>query len=261
MKTILISGASGGIGSALALAYAADSVHLILTARNEIKLKALAAQCEAKGAQVTIYADDLLNDSFVRWVKQLAQENCPDIVIANAGITSTIGPSDENESISAVTQVMQTNFLGVIRLVRPIVAKMQQQKQGQVAIISSIAAVVSLPQSPAYCASKAALNRYIESLALLLRPDNVRFTLVLPGFIKTALSDKLQCNKPLMITPDKAARKIKRAISKKKAMLIFPRALYYFSLLARCFPKWLVLKVLMAKQVATKDSYLGGDID
>ena len=255
-KTILITGATGGLGSALARAYADKYTCLILTGRDTKRLFALASECEVKGAKVMVHADDVTSQSFLTWLKGAVRQSLPDLVIASAGITSTTGIKGEAESLNAIEKVMDVNFKGVVRSITPVIDEMRKRKRGQIAIISSIAAIRALPQSPAHCASKAALKIYGESLRIFLKNDNIKLNIVLPGFVKTNMSDKLKGSKFFMVSAIKAANIIKAGLERDKPVIAFPKILYYLVRFLNCLPEKLTTAILLNMHVSTDQSYL-----
>jgi len=223
-KHIIISGASTGLGRELALSYAKPKITLGLIARDLEKLKAVATLCQQQGALVEILSCDLSCEfnKLKQWL-YIFQQNYPiDLVIANAGITASTSPQRQLESWQQTQKLIETNVLGVMSLIHPIVEWMQQQQAGQIAIISSIGAYYGMPVTPSYCASKSAIKTYAEGLRGLLYQDNIQVSIIYPGFIKTAMSDQFPAPKPFLMSAHKAAKIIKKGLNKRKKTIAFP---------------------------------------
>jgi len=222
-KTILITGASGGLGAALALRYASTQTMLILIARNKAKLTEIKDKCQAKGAQVINHIIDIQESEKVQTtIQQIDQQYPLDLVICNAGVSSNIGKNGEAESWDAICNVIDTNLYGVLATLNPLLTRMQQRKHGQIAIISSLAAYRGMPITPAYCASKAAVKSYGEALRGWLADDGIQVSVVSPGFVESEMSTQFPGDKPMMISAQKAADIIYRGLQKNKANISFP---------------------------------------
>jgi short-subunit dehydrogenase len=222
-KVILITGASGAIGEALAKTYARSGVTLGLLSRNKNKLENVAHLCEQQGALAITASIDVTNtERLQQWITDFNQQYPVDLLIANAGVTSSIGDQGEAESWDAISNVLDTNLYGVIASIYPLIESMRQRKSGQIAIISSLAAYRGLPITPAYCASKAGVKVYGEALRGWLAEEGIKVSVICPGFVKSAMSDQFSGDKPFMITADKAASIIRNGLKKNKARISFP---------------------------------------
>jgi short-subunit dehydrogenase len=221
-QTIVITGASAGIGKALAVSYAKKGVTLGLIARNQDKLAIVAELCQQQGASVEVGIIDVTDDELLKqWLIEFDKRHPVDLLIANAGVTSSI-VNGEVESWQQVKQMMQINFCGVINSIYPLITPMQQRKRGQIAIMSSVAAYCGMPISPTYCATKAAIKSYGESLRGWLQADGIAVSVICPGFVKTELSAQFRAPKLFMISADKAADAIQQGLAKNKALISFP---------------------------------------
>ncbi|HTZ80541.1 MAG TPA: SDR family NAD(P)-dependent oxidoreductase [Stellaceae bacterium] len=226
-RSILITGASAGIGAALARAYAGPGVTLILGGRNPERLAAVAAACRAAGAEVTSAAIDVTDAAaLAAWIAEADQRRPIDLVIANAGMTGGDAGDGNGESLADVQRIMGVNFGGVCNTLHPLIPALRQRQRGQLVLMSSLAALRGLPYSPAYCASKAALKAYGEALGAWLRADGIEVSIVLPGFVDTHLSRHVSGPKPLQITAERAALLIRRRLERGPAVIAFPFLLY-----------------------------------
>lgn len=222
-KIILITGASGGIGAALALRYACANTLLILIARNESKLLEIKNKCEEKSAEVILLPLDIRErDKLQRTVQEIDEQHPIDLVICNAGVTSSIGDNGEAEPWEDICNVIDTNLYGVLATLNPLLTNMQTRKRGQIGIISSLAAYRGMPITPAYCASKAAVKSYGEALRGWLKKDGIQVSVICPGFVESEMSTQFPGDTPLMISADKAADIIYKNLSKNKACISFP---------------------------------------
>lgn len=222
-RNILITGASAGIGAALALRYADENRRLILLARNEQKLINIKQQCEAKGAEVIYHSIDIRDTKALQMlISDLDQKHPIDLVICNAGITSSIGDNGEAESWDTICNVIDTNLYGVLATLNPLLSNMKQRKRGQIGIISSLGAYRGMPITPVYCASKAAIKSYGEALRGWLIEDNIKVSVICPGFVESELSAQFYGDKPMMMSATKAADIIYTGLDKNKANISFP---------------------------------------
>jgi short-subunit dehydrogenase len=244
-RSILITGASSGIGRALALVYARQGVSLFLIGRDRERLEDVAAAARAQGADVSLGQLDVRDqDAMAEWIKA-ADARCPfDLVIANAGITTGLAPGDIAEDPQAVRAIIGINLIGVLNTVEPLIAPMCGRGAGQIAFIGSIAGLRGLPYAPSYCATKAAVHAYSESLRGRIEASGVRVSLIIPGFVKTPLNDSIDAIKPLEMTGTEAALLIQRGLERGRAVIAFPRSLYLLARVSRILPIRLVDKVM-----------------
>jgi short-subunit dehydrogenase len=218
---ILITGASSGIGAALAVAYARPGAHLSLGGRNQDRLAAGAAQVAARGATSTVAAIDVRDSAGVAaWILH-ADERAPlDLVIANAGLYGgTHGGPETPEQTRAIFAV---NLDGVLNVVLPTVPRMTARGRGQIAIISSLAGYRGMPGAPAYSGSKAAVRAWGEGLRGDLLPQGVKLNVVMPGFIKSPMTDANRFPMPFLMSAEKAAAIIQRGLTADRARIAFP---------------------------------------
>jgi short-subunit dehydrogenase len=244
---ILITGASGAIGGALAREYAAPGVTLILQGRNMIGLETLARECVACGAQPSIVCLDMRDlDGLRRWVSQLAHEMLPDLVIANAGMNLDIGPDGEGERWEDIEALLEVNVRAVIALVEAVLPAMRVRKSGQIALMSSLAGYFGLPVTPSYCASKAAVKAYGEALRGWLAPEGIWVNVIMPGYVDSPMCRAMPGPKPFLWTPERAARVIHRGLKRNCARISFPFPLNVGTWLLAVLPAEMSTRILRA---------------
>jgi short-subunit dehydrogenase len=237
-RSILITGASSGIGAELARIYAAPGVALALSARDAARLDAVAQECRAKGADVRIASIDVREKEKLAAFIHAADDASPiDLVIANAGIST--GSLAGSETMEAAEAVFAVNVDGVINTIHPVIARMRARRAGHIAIMSSLAGIRALPGAPAYSASKAGVRYYGDALRGALRGDNVQVSVICPGWIRTPLTDKNDFPMPFLMPVAHAARIIQRDLHRKKARIAFPKRLYFPLALVAALPHFL----------------------
>jgi short-subunit dehydrogenase len=250
-RHVIVTGASAGLGRALALAYAAPNVVLGLVGRDAARLADCASACRERGAQVETVLTDVRDALTMQsWLNQFDEAHPIDLLIANAGAASTLASANDWEELERTAAIVDTNFYGAMHAVLPVVARMRTRRRGQIALVSSIAALRGMAISPAYCASKAALKAYGDSVRPLLARDGVRLSVVLPGFVKTAMSDVFPGDKPFLWSADRAARHIQTRLAARRPEIAFP------NLLALGMRLLTLLPVTLADAILCKLSYL-----
>ena len=254
-RSILITGASSGIGHAVARAYAEPGRRLTLIGRHAERLAAVAAECTVKGAATeTVLLDVRDREAAWRTLRELDAREPFDLVLANAGIATGLKPGQFAENPDAVRGTIATNLFGVLNTVEPLIDPMCARGRGQIAIVSSIAAIRGLPYSPAYCASKAAVHLYADLLRGNLEPRGVTVSLICPGFVHTPMNEKLIAAKPLAISDEKAARIIRRGLDRGRALIAFPRLLYLGARFISFLPARLVDRVMNRMHVDMQET-------
>ncbi|MBM3545342.1 MAG: SDR family NAD(P)-dependent oxidoreductase [Alphaproteobacteria bacterium] len=237
--SILISGASSGLGAALAEAYAAPGIRLALGGRDRERLDGVAERCRAAGAEVDVEIVDVVDASATtRWVETADDRRALDLVIANAGISA--GSRSTGEAAEQVRRILAVNIDGVVSTVLPALPRMQRRGRGQVALMASLAGYRGLPGAPAYCASKAAVKVFGEALRGELAADGVGVSVICPGYVDTPLTQRNRFPMPFLMDAPSAARLIKRRLAKNKARIAFPWPMATLVWLLQAMPPGLI---------------------
>jgi short-subunit dehydrogenase len=236
-RAVVISGASRGLGAALAARFAAPGVRLLLLARSASALEAVAGGCAARGATVQVAALDIADADAVAAALARFEAGGPvDLVIANAGTSAGTMPDGEAEPVEAARRQVAVNLLGAMNLVGPVLPGMLARGAGRVALIASVAAFRGLPDSPGYCASKAGLLAWGEALRAACRPRGVRVTVICPGYFDSAMGDRYIGRRPLRLSLEAAAARTARAIAAGRGLAAFPWPLAWLLRLAALLP-------------------------
>lgn len=245
VRRILITGATGAIGGALAAAYAAPGVELYLHGRNEARLAAVAARCTSRGASVLVQRFDLRDTAALHaWLGQVCATAALDLVIVNAGMNTNIGPSGEGEPWNEVEALLDLNLKASMATVHAVLPSMRRRGKGQIALVSSLAGYFGLPVTPAYCASKAGVKAYGEALRGWLAPEGIRINVIMPGYVESPMCEAMPGPKPFLWQPERAARFIQRGLQRDQARISFPFPLNLGTWFLAVLPAALSLRIL-----------------
>ena len=231
-KKIWITGASSGIGKALAEKFAAEGWKVAASARRKEILDKMSENENIFSYPLDVTNQNQIKNSFEKIIKDF---NGLNLCVFSSG---TYDPKLEQEiNIEQNKFVMETNFFGVLNCIKAVESYFKNKKDGHISIVSSIAAYRGLPNSSGYGPSKAALTNLTESLYFDFKKYNVRISLVSPGFIKTPLTDKNEFPMPFIKSPEFAAEKMFNGLTKRKAFEIhFPKALTILLKIFRILP-------------------------
>ncbi|WP_126447444.1 SDR family oxidoreductase [Sulfuricystis multivorans] len=219
-RSVFITGASSGIGAALARHYAATGATLGLAARRGEALQALAVKLDTA---CHLYPLDVSDAAALQAAGAdfIGKAGVPDIVIANAGVS--VGTLTEAaEDLQSFRRVLEINVLGMVHTFQPFVAAMKQAGRGRLVGISSVAGIRGLPGAGAYCASKAAAIAYLESLRVELAGTGVKVVTLAPGYIATPMTEKNPYPMPFLMPVDRAAASMARAIERGARFAVMP---------------------------------------
>ena len=221
-RTLLITGATGAIGGALAEAYAESGGTLVLQGRDTERLTDLAALCETRGAGCSRGNWMCATGGADRMAARTLPTESIDLVIAAAGMNSNIGPHGAGEPWEQIQALIEVNVLAAMATVDALLPSFRARRQGQIALFSSLAASFGLPVTPSYCASKAAMKAYGEALRGWLAPEGIRVNVVMPGYVASRMCNEMPGPKPFLWPADRAARTIRRGLERDRPRISFP---------------------------------------
>ncbi len=220
--SIVITGASSGIGEALALDYAAPGIALAHSGRDGARLQSVAEGCRARGATVDAAQIDVTDrETLVAWLVKFDDAHPVDLLIANAGISidkSNAALAD----FSVLRRTLDVNVGGVINTVEALVGRMAGRGCGQIGIVSSLASFIGLPYSASYNASKACVRVWGESIRYVLKKSNVGVSVICPGFVVSRITAHTPFPMPFLMSAERASAIIRRDLSRNKARIAFP---------------------------------------
>ncbi len=246
-RTAVVTGASSGIGRALAVALAARGARVGVTARRTELLADLVREVRTAGGSIEARTADVADrESTLAAIRELETVHGPtDLLVANAGVGHPTGAAEMN--VPLVEATMRVNFLGVVYAVEAVLPGMLARGRGHLVGMSSMAAYKGLPGSAAYSASKAAVNAYLEGLRIELRAKGVAVTAVCPGFVRTPMTAKNPAM-PFVMDADEAARRILKALARRPAVFNFPWQMSLLMKLARWAPDRIVARKVQIQQ-------------
>jgi NAD(P)-dependent dehydrogenase (short-subunit alcohol dehydrogenase family) len=238
-KTVLLTGASSGMGWDLALLLASYGSRLVLVARRAEKLEALAEACQALGAEVLVCAGDVSDRERMAAVAAQALERFGfvDIAIANAGVGG-LNPADRFDLVIH-EKTHAINVIGTANTLAPFIRPMIEAGRGQLVGISSLAAFRGLPKAGSYSSSKAAQARMLESWRVDLRPHGVSVSCIHPGFIVSPMTDHEDFDMPFMVPVRRSSILIARAIARRRSVYLYPWPMRLLTIVNRLLPNWL----------------------
>ncbi len=240
-RSILITGASSGIGAALAREYAAPGRALFLGGRNEARLAAVADDCRTRGATAEVAAIDVADGAAIaQWISQADDRSPLELVIANAGVSAGTGTA--GEPLDQAQRIMAINVDGVINTVHPALERFTlrqgSDRKGQIAIMSSLASFRGFAGAPAYCASKAAIRNYGEGLRNAYARAGIGVSVICPGFVHSSMTEQNDFPMPFIMAAERAARIIRRGLAHNRGRIAFPWQMYGAAWLVQALPPW-----------------------
>jgi len=238
---ILITGASSGIGAELARQYASLDNELVLLARREQKLQILHDNLKDKCRNIELIVADVTDFKVLQ--EKIEAMGEVDMVILNAGV-SLGHSSDKIPTIEEFQNLYNVNVVSNHAILEVLLPKFKAKKSGKIVFISSLASLFSMPSSKVYSSSKRALNAYAEGVRFKYKKDGIKVLTILPGFIKSELTDKNKFKMPLILDTQTGVSKIKNAIEKNKEFYAFPLRFYMIIYLMNLLPSYLKEKTL-----------------
>ncbi|HEY7157209.1 MAG TPA: SDR family NAD(P)-dependent oxidoreductase [Gemmataceae bacterium] len=243
-QVVVVTGASSGIGWALARVLAAEGCKVGLVARRREPLADLATEIEKTGGVAAFATGDVAErGQAIAAIHEVAGRLGPiDLLIANAGVgaPTTIEPFN----VADVEKMFRVNVLGMVYSLEAVLPQMLERRRGHLAAVSSIAAYKGLPGESAYTSSKAAVNVFMDGLRVQLRSKGIAVTTICPGFVKTPMTEVNEFKMPWLLSADEAARRIVHALKRKRKVYNFPWQMSLFMKFARWAPDWLVERMM-----------------
>ena len=240
-KIIWITGASSGIGKALAIKFAEKGWTVAASARRENLLEDL----NKFNPNIYSFPLDVTEIENCKLIANKIIEEFGGIDICVFGTGMHDPKSEKRFNLNKIREIMEVNYFGTMNSINSIYEYFSEKKNGQISIISSVAGYRGLPAAGAYCASKAALTSYAESLNFDMKMKNVRVSLISPGFIKTPMTDQNDFPMPMIKTPEFAANEIFKGLTEKKSFEIhFPKAFTYFLKFLQILPSSIYFKLV-----------------
>jgi short-subunit dehydrogenase len=241
-QVAVITGASSGIGRALARRLAADGCKVGLVARRQDKLEALANEIDQAGGTAAVATADVGDrNQTSEAIHSLGSQLGPiDLLIANAGIGMPTLADPMN--VADMEAMMRVNYLGTVHALEAVLPAMLARGRGHLAAVSSLAAYQGLPGESGYCASKAAVQTFMDGLRIQLRDRGIEVTTVCPGFVRTPMTDVNEFKMPFLLEAEEAARRIVRALERRRKVYNFPWQMSLLMKAARWAPDWVLAR-------------------
>lgn len=241
-RHILITGASSGIGAALARRYARAGTTLDLAGRDGARLAAVASACRDAGAEVLTQVLDVIDRAAVEaWIAGAEARGAIDLVIANAGISGGTGGVRQADGLAEpraqMDAILDANVQGLVNTVTPALRAMSARGHGQVALMSSLASFRGFPGAPAYCASKAWVRVWAEGLRPEYAGRGVAVNVICPGYVRSPMTDRNDFPMPFLVEAERAAAIIVEGLARDRARIVFPRRLYWLLRLYAALPE------------------------
>jgi short-subunit dehydrogenase len=238
-RVVCVTGASSGLGRAMAVEFARRGAAIGVLARREDRLRQLCGEVRSAGGQIEYAVADAADRTAVHdGLRSLADRLGPcDVLVANAGVGASNTATDLD--VPAAERVIRTNLLGPMYAIEAILPAMLARGSGHLVGISSAASFKGLPTAAAYCASKAGLSAYLESIRISLRSKNIAVTTICPGFVKTEMTEKFD-KMMWVLEADVAARKVVNAIERRRKVYWFPKRMRALVWLTKWAPDWVM---------------------
>ena len=221
-KNVAITGASSGLGEAIALELSKPGVRLHLCARRKPLLADVARRCRERGAKTEISRIDVRKPGVVKWINDIDEKSAIDVLIVNSGMFGGKSANGQLEASEVAQDIINTNLNGAILAASEMARRMCRRGSGKIVLISSLAAVSPLPDAPAYTASKAGLSAYGEALREYALPYGVKVVTVHPGHFESKQTEMQSGWMPMLLSSQEAAKIIVEGLAKNKTNISFP---------------------------------------
>ena len=255
-RNIVITGASSGLGRALAIEYAAPGAMLALIGRDATRLAETAAAVRGQGAAVCVGQIDVRDAAAMsEFLLAFDAANPIECLIASAGVTMVTPAAGMVEDLTKSAELFDVNLNGMMNALAPVAPRMRIRRAGQIVLFGSLAAFAPPPDSPSYAASKAAVVAFGLATRALYHADGVSVSVVCPGFVDTPMTGSYDSTKPFLIGAGNAARRIRRGIERRKAVIAFPWPLYLAARLQQLLPDSLRRRALLIFRAAARQQF------
>ncbi|HEV3204264.1 MAG TPA: SDR family NAD(P)-dependent oxidoreductase [Gemmataceae bacterium] len=243
-QVTIVTGASSGIGWEVARELASQGAKVGLLSRRKEKLAELAEDIRQQGGTVAWAAADVGNrEETTAGIQEIKNQLGPiDLLIANAGVGAPTLLNPMN--VADVEKMVRVNLLGVVYGIAAVLPEMLQRRRGHLATVSSLAAYKGMPGESGYCCSKAAVNSFMEGLRIHLRDRGIAVTTICPGFIRTPMTAVNQFPMPWLMNADEAARRIVRALVRRRKVYNFPWQTTFLMKMTRWLPDWILARTM-----------------